>query len=123
MFKNYLQIAVCPIEHSSDAPLSRQYTAVCSDGRTVYITGGRSSSIFQDVWSSSLDSEFEWENTKLVDPIKRYGHTVVKHKRNLIIFGGKYIKEEMITEREELSVIDLGSCLNRFWRSKASKVV
>lgn len=73
-------------------PRSRSRHSSCRHGDCIYVIGGKDGRVsLKDVWKFYIGSG-EWEKLSLKGDCPSYleGHTLVSHKKNLVLFGGSF---------------------------------
>ncbi|KAK7508588.1 hypothetical protein BaRGS_00000154, partial [Batillaria attramentaria] len=81
-----------PYAAASSVPLSRHKHGACCVGDIVYVVGGKDrSTSFRDVWQFHIKQR-EWRLVHLRGSSLPFlqGHSVVAHKRLVLIFGGTF---------------------------------
>lgn len=73
-------------------PRSRSRHSSCRHGDCIYVIGGKDGRVsLKDVWKFYIGPG-EWEKLSLKGDCPSYleGHTLVSHKKNLVLFGGSF---------------------------------
>nr|XP_022307765.1 uncharacterized protein LOC111113768 isoform X2 [Crassostrea virginica] len=73
-------------------PRSRSRHCSCRHGDCIYVIGGKDGRVsLKDIWRFRIDNG-EWEKITLKGDVPSYleGHTLVSHKKNLLLFGGSF---------------------------------
>lgn len=84
-------------------PDTREMSAIVMQTNSkIWMYGGKSSDIFNDIWCYSIDKN-TWHNpflSKKLENSGRFGHTMVMHHKQLFIFGGE--KRNLINNKLEV---------------------
>ena len=99
-------------------PNSRIDFSISKFGNKIYLYGGFSSKIYNELWTYNIDTN-KWNKIKCKDkdePIPRKGHTSLIIKNNMFIFGGESPKENVSED-----IIAYNLILNKFYYPKIQK--
>ena len=99
-------------------PNSRVDFSITKFGNKIYLYGGVSSKIYNELWTYDIDTN-KWDKIiydEKEDPTPRKGHTSVIIKNTIFIYGGESSKD---TTSEDLVTYNI--ILNKFYYPKISK--
>ena len=92
--KHYLALNISKL-HIAFKPSSRMDFSISKFGKNIYIYGGVSSKIYNELWTFNLEKK-NWTQIQISekdDPTPRKGHTSIVIKDMLFIYGGEIPKE------------------------------
>ena len=99
-------------------PNSRVDFSITKFGNKIYLFGGVSSKIYNELWTYNIDTN-KWDKIiydEKEEPIPRKGHTSVIIKNTIFIFGGETTKDATYEDLVTYNII-----LNKFYYPKISK--
>ena len=99
-------------------PNSRVDFSITRYDNKIYLFGGFSSKIYNELWTYNIDTN-KWNKIKTKDkeePLPRKGHTSIVIKNTIFIYGGETPKE---TNAEDLVTYNI--VLNKFYYPKISR--
>jgi len=99
-------------------PNSRVDFSITKFGNKIYLFGGVSSKIYNELWTYNIDTN-KWDKIiydEKEEPIPRKGHTSVLIKNTIFIFGGESTKDATYEDLVTYNII-----LNKFYYPKISK--
>ena len=99
-------------------PNSRVDFSITKFGNKIYLFGGVSSKIYNELWTYNIDTN-KWDKIiydEKEEPIPRKGHTSVLIKNTIFIFGGESPKDATYEDLVTYNII-----LNKFYYPKISK--
>ena len=99
-------------------PNSRVDFSITKFGNKIYLFGGVSSKIYNELWAYNIDTN-KWDKIiydEKEEPIPRKGHTSVLIKNTIFIFGGESTKDATYEDLVTYNII-----LNKFYYPKISK--
>ena len=99
-------------------PNSRVDFSIIKFGNKIYLYGGVSSKIYNELWTYDIDTN-KWDKIiydEKEDPTPRKGHTSLIIKNTIFIYGGESSKD---TTSEDLVTYNI--TLNKFYYPKISK--
>ena len=99
-------------------PNSRVDFSITKFGNKIYLFGGVSSKIYNELWTYNIDTN-KWDKIiydEKEEPIPRKGHTSVLIKNTIFIFGGESTKEATYEDLVTYNII-----LNKFYYPRISK--
>ena len=115
--RHYLSLNITKL-HNAFKPNSRIDFSISKFDNKIYLYGGFSSKIYNELWTYNIDTN-KWNKIKYKDkeePIPRKGHTSLIIKNNMFIYGGESNKENI---SEDILAYNL--ILNKFYYPKVHK--
>ena len=112
--RHYLSLIITK-QLNAYKPNSRVDFSISRFGNKIYLFGGLSSKIYNELWTYNIDTN-KWNKIKIKDkdePLPRKGHTSIIIKNTLFIYGGETPKE---SNEEDLVAYNI--ILNKFYYPK-----
>ena len=115
--RHYLSLNISKL-HNAFKPNSRIDFSIAKYDNKIYLYGGFSSKIYNELWTYNIDTN-KWSKIKSKDkddPIPRKGHTALIIKNNMFIYGGESPKENISEDLIAYNII-----LNKFYYPKIQR--
>ena len=112
--RHYLSLIITK-QLNAYKPNSRVDFSISRFGNKIYLFGGLSSKIYNELWTYNIDTN-KWNKIKIKDkdePLPRKGHTSIIIKNTIFIYGGETPKE---SNEEDLVAYNI--ILNKFYYPK-----
>ena len=112
--RHYLSLNITK-QYIAFKPNSRIDFSISQFGNKIYLYGGLSSKIYNELWTYNIDTN-KWNKVKYEEkeePTPRKGHTSLFIKNTLFIFGGESPKDSAVEDLITYNII-----LNKFYYPK-----